>query len=675
MSEGEGKGPPRTVFDPGRRAAPAPAGADGRTRFSPARRPPAEAPPAEGRTRLSPGRAAAGERLAAPAGTVFVPGGRVRTAAAPPCGPPAEPAAAAPRRRVLALAGLAAAIVGVAAAAVVALLPGAPPTRVAGPDPATLVEDPDAPTPTSFVDFARADIIALPGDPVTIDRVDAGRSAVRLLPDARAPAAAGDAPVYALSVRLTALPAIRTDVAGEESAFRFSGIGSAAPAAGPEAWAAGWSAEGTADEGPAGRLAGAADAGASVTLRVDRAAAGADGRTVERIVRRPESRTLAGVLQDLAMSADARAVADAFAALFNAGAVGPDALLAVRFRQRETASGVTRLPLQVSLYEGRGYVGTVARADDGTYQVAVDPWAGRDLFAEADAPAAAPADGPRPRVLDAVYHVALASGVPSGTVGETLFHLSRVADLSRPLADGDRLDLLFTADPRDPGAGVGRVIYAALAGPSGHVTCPVVRTGGAPAFGCAGLSPDAAPATPEATRPPLTMRGGMVVPVRGALTSRFNPRRKHPITGRVRPHNGVDWGAPRGTPVVAAFDGKVTVAGWGGGYGNVVYIGHSDGVQTRYAHLARFGEGVAAGRAVRAGELIGFVGTTGLSTGPHLHFEVRVSGTPVDPLTATVEVDRLPGAPAPVATAGGAPPDPAAELSAIRELKLSAGLG
>jgi hypothetical protein len=115
------------------------------------------------------------------------------------------------------------------------------------------------------------------------------------------------------------------------------------------------------------------------------------------------------------------------------------------------------------------------------------------------------------------------------------------------------------------------------------------------------------------------------------MTSTFGPR-KHPILGKVRLHKGVDWAAPIGTPVLAAFAGKVVFAGDGSGYGNFIRIDHGDGRATGYAHLSRFETGIAPGVAIAAGDVIGFVGTTGLSTGPHLHFELYQAGVAVDPL-------------------------------------------
>ncbi len=121
--------------------------------------------------------------------------------------------------------------------------------------------------------------------------------------------------------------------------------------------------------------------------------------------------------------------------------------------------------------------------------------------------------------------------------------------------------------------------------------------------------------------------GGWSNPVPGApITSRFNPKRLHPILKKVHPHNGTDYGAPTGTPVIAAYRGTVTWVGARGAAGNLVLIEHPNGVETGYYHLSRYADGLKVGQKVAGQQLIGYVGSTGRSTGPHLHFAAKRDG-------------------------------------------------
>ena len=124
-------------------------------------------------------------------------------------------------------------------------------------------------------------------------------------------------------------------------------------------------------------------------------------------------------------------------------------------------------------------------------------------------------------------------------------------------------------------------------------------------------------------------RGVLAPPVNGPITSGFGPR-VHPIFGNVRMHTGIDFGASVGTPIRAAADGVVVIAGPYGGYGNATVIDHGNALATLYGHQSALL--VATGDRVNRGQVIGLVGCTGYCTGPHLHFEVRLYGTPVDPL-------------------------------------------
>ena len=131
------------------------------------------------------------------------------------------------------------------------------------------------------------------------------------------------------------------------------------------------------------------------------------------------------------------------------------------------------------------------------------------------------------------------------------------------------------------------------------------------------------------------------------ISSVFNPRRKHPVLNTIRAHRGVDYAAPTGTPVRSAGAGRIQFRGVKGGFGNVVEVEHSGRVVTRYGHLSRFAKNMGAGSKVEQGEIIGYVGSTGLATGPHLHFEYIERGQQMDPQKAMRRAE--PGPPVPAA--------------------------
>ena len=127
----------------------------------------------------------------------------------------------------------------------------------------------------------------------------------------------------------------------------------------------------------------------------------------------------------------------------------------------------------------------------------------------------------------------------------------------------------------------------------------------------------------------------MRIPIEFARLSSTFGMRNHPILGRMRMHKGVDYAAPTGTPIMAAGDGRVKFVGWKNGYGRCVELDHGQGRSTFYGHMSAWGK-EKIGQHVSQGNVIGYVGMTGLATGPHLHYEFRVNGGQVNPLTVTM---------------------------------------
>ncbi len=124
------------------------------------------------------------------------------------------------------------------------------------------------------------------------------------------------------------------------------------------------------------------------------------------------------------------------------------------------------------------------------------------------------------------------------------------------------------------------------------------------------------------------------------VTSRYSMARKHPVYGNVRPHQGIDYGAPHGTPIMAVGDGVITRIGWAGGYGKQITIRHANGLESMYGHMSRFASNMSKGKRVRQGQTIGYVGATGTATGPHLDFRIKQGGKFVNPGKLVVPRDR-----------------------------------
>jgi murein DD-endopeptidase MepM/ murein hydrolase activator NlpD len=234
--------------------------------------------------------------------------------------------------------------------------------------------------------------------------------------------------------------------------------------------------------------------------------------------------------------------------------------------------------------------------------------------AAAPAPKPAPAiTGPlriRGRVADGLYWSLRAAGASPQVAAQYLSALANEIDVGA-VAPNASFDLVL-----GPGA---NLLYAGLSG-SGERNLQLVKWN---ANGSSQWIDAASAGQPRASS------AGMTWPVAGRITSYFGYR-YHPILHFSRFHAGVDFGASWGSPIVAAADGQVSAAGWAGGYGRQLRIWHGGGLTTSYSHMSEI---VAQpGSYVQAGQLIGYVGSSGLSTGPHLHYEVLKDGTPVNPM-------------------------------------------
>jgi murein DD-endopeptidase MepM/ murein hydrolase activator NlpD len=224
-------------------------------------------------------------------------------------------------------------------------------------------------------------------------------------------------------------------------------------------------------------------------------------------------------------------------------------------------------------------------------------------------------------ISDSLFLAAQRQGVPANVITQLIKLYSYDVDFQRGIKEGDRFELYFDRTVSADGKKVkeGDILYANL----------TLNGASNPLYRYAANNSDGAEYFHENGQ--SVKRSLMRTPIDGArLTSGYGMR-FHPILGYTKMHKGVDFGAPRGTPVMAAGDGVIMKASPFGTYGNYIEIRHNNNYETAYAHLSGYAPGVHAGARVRQGQVIGYVGTTGRSTGPHLHYEVLLANRQVNP--------------------------------------------
>lgn len=265
-----------------------------------------------------------------------------------------------------------------------------------------------------------------------------------------------------------------------------------------------------------------------------------------------------------------------------------------------------------------------------------------------------------------LYRSARAAGAPASSVQQYLRALGAEIDLDSGIASGDEFDLVVEYKRAATGeVETGKLLYAAIAR-DGKPRKQLLRWGGDGRFyEASGVGES---------------RSGLLAPVAGRVSSSYG-RRRHPILGYTRMHAGIDFAARYGTPIYAVTDGTVAFAGRHGGHGNYVKISHGGGLATGYGHMSRIA--VSSGTRVRRGQVIGYVGSTGLSTGPHLHYEMYRNGATVNPASVSfvtraqlsgrelasfrarlAELQRV----EPGAALATLAPDPSAEKEPVREI-------
>ena len=223
-------------------------------------------------------------------------------------------------------------------------------------------------------------------------------------------------------------------------------------------------------------------------------------------------------------------------------------------------------------------------------------------------------------INSSLFEDGIKSGIPAGVMVNFIRLFSFDIDFQRDIQSGDKFDVLFDQFIDYDGSVVssGDILYASLT--TGKRTLTLYRyefsDGRANYFNDKGRS---------------NRKALLRTPIDGARISSGFGRRKHPILGYSKMHAGVDFAAPSGTPIRAAGDGVIRRAGWNGGYGRYVRIRHNSIYQTAYAHMRRIAKGIKAGVRVQQGQIIGYVGSSGRSTGPHLHYEILKQGRQVNP--------------------------------------------
>ena len=214
------------------------------------------------------------------------------------------------------------------------------------------------------------------------------------------------------------------------------------------------------------------------------------------------------------------------------------------------------------------------------------------------------------------------AGMPAAILVTAIRALSFDVDFQREIRKGDTYEFLYETFEDEDGllARSGNVLYAAmtLSGELKELYYFEDQDGDGDYYTVKG----------ESVRKAL-----LRTPVDGARLSSGFGMRKHPVLGYNKMHRGTDFAAPRGTPIYAAGKGQIEMAGRNGGYGNYVRIRHNSTYKTAYAHMHRFAKGISRGKKVKQGQVIGYVGSTGRSTGPHLHYEVLLNGKQVNPLS------------------------------------------
>jgi len=268
-------------------------------------------------------------------------------------------------------------------------------------------------------------------------------------------------------------------------------------------------------------------------------------------------------------------------------------------------------PVRVSLYSGGQHLASVALSDIGNYVAASEPTFDADMFdtTQTESPSSS-----LPSVYSAIWRSALELGMEDEMVESLVRIFSFDVDLQARTGRADQIEAIYSGDDEK------EILFASL------------TVGGEQHRFYRYRTPEDGIAAYYDSEGKSARKFLMRKPVPNSVFRSPFGMRKHPILGRYKLHTGVDWAAPRGTPILAAGNGVIIHAGWKSGYGKRVEIRHANGYVSTYNHMSGFAKGISKGGRVRQGQVIGYIGSTGLSTGPHLHYEILVNGRFVDPM-------------------------------------------
>ncbi len=344
----------------------------------------------------------------------------------------------------------------------------------------------------------------------------------------------------------------------------------------------------------------------------------------ERTIVLKKGDSVAATLRELGATADeVKAIAAAFGR-------GKDSSPKDGYKLRvllAPASGGKRLqPVRVIIATDTSIDAMVAWSDKGKY-VAVDVRSANTAVAASEDEED---DGKGVRLYHSIYETALRNQVPRPVIDDLIRIYSYDVDFQRKVQPGDSFEILFAGeDENSNDSSKTEVLFASLT--TGGETRKFYRYQTTDDNVVDYYDESGKSAKKFLVRKPLAD---------GIVRSGFGSR-NHPILGYMKMHTGIDWGASMGTPIFASGNGTIVTAGWEGGYGKYIRIRHANGYETAYGHMSAFARGMEPGKKVRQGQVIGYVGSTGLSTGAHLHYEILINGRFVDPMKIKLPRGRV----------------------------------